>query len=328
MALSNEFIITLLSIKGVGPVKINKIHNASEGNNIFSLEDLHALTLDTIGGKTPPTYDDMVLANWEAKQIITKSKEFGIGIVSKFDSEFPKELFTTVNENGNSAVPLILYYKGNLSITSKPALAIIGTREPTPEGIHAAKHFAGAFASIGVNIVSGLALGCDSAGHRGALDAGGVTTAFLANGLDSIYPKENEDLAKEIIEKGGLLLSEYPVGTRVNKFNLVARDRLQAGLANATLVVQTGIKGGTMHAVNATLLAKKPLWVIDYSRDLGEKISGNLHLKQLKNGGALGLPYIPKEKIIAEKAKYLNMLKPLISNSESIVETAYQGTLF
>ena len=318
----------MLSIKGVGPAKINKIHNASEGNNIFSLEDLHALTLDTIGGKTPPTYDDMVLANWEAKQIITKSKEFGIGIVSKFDSEFPKELFTTVNENGNSAVPLILYYKGNLSITSKPALAIIGTREPTPEGIHAAKHFAGAFASIGVNIVSGLALGCDSAGHRGALDAGGVTTAFLANGLDSIYPKENEALAKAITEKGGLLLSEYPVGTRVNKFNLVARDRLQAGLANATLVVQTGVKGGTMHAVNATLLSKKPLWVIDYSKDLGEKISGNLHLKQPKNGGALGLPYIPKEKILAEKTKYLNMLKPQISNSEPIVETAYQGTLF
>ena len=83
-----------------------------------------------------------------------------------------------------------------------------------------------------------------------------------------------------------------------------------------------------MHAVNATLLSQKPLWVIDYSKDLGEKISGNLHLKQPKNGGALGLPYIPKEKILAEKTKYLNMLKPQISNSEPIVETAYQGTLF
>ena len=328
MALTTEHIITLQSLKGFGASKISRIYDASENNNIFSLEDLHALTIDTIGGSNPPTYDNFLQANLDAKSIISKSKELGIGIVTKYDSDFPKELFSTVNENGKPAVPILLYYKGDLSITSKPALAIIGTREPTPEGIQAAKHFAGAFASIDINIVSGLAIGCDSAGHRGALDAGGVTTAFLANGLDSIYPKENEDLAKEIIEKGGLLLSEYPVGTRVNKFNLVARDRLQAGLANATLVVQTGIKGGTMHAVNATLLAKKPLWVIDYSRDLGEKISGNLHLKQLKNGGALGLPYIPKEKIIAEKAKYLNMLKPQISNSESIVETAYQGTLF
>lgn len=324
MALSNEFIITLLSIKGVGPAKINKIHNASEGNNIFSLEDLHALTLDTIGGKTPPTYDDMVLANWEAKQIITKSKEFGIGIVSKFDSEFPKELFTTVNENGNSAVPLILYYKGNLSITSKPALAIIGTREPTPEGIHAAKHFAGAFASIGVNIVSGLALGCDSAGHRGALDAGGATTAFLANGLDSIYPKENEKLAEEIVNKGGLLLSEYPIGTGTTKYNLVARDRLQAGLANATLVIQTGIKGGTMHAVKATLLSKKPLLVIDYAKDLGDKISGNIYLKKKENGGAIGLSYISKDSFIANKQRYLGMLSLPSEEENRLV----QGSLF
>ena len=324
MALSNEFIITLLSIKGVGPAKINKIHNASEGNNIFSLEDLHALTLDTIGSKTPPTYDDMVLANLEAKQIITKSKEFGIGIVSKFDSEFPKELFTTVNENGNSAVPLILYYKGNLSITSKPALAIIGTRDPTPEGVHAAKHFAGAFASIGVNIVSGLALGCDSAGHRGALDAGGATTAFLANGLDSIYPKENEKLAEEIVNKGGLLLSEYPIGTGTTKYNLVARDRLQAGLANATLVIQTGIKGGTMHAVKATLLSKKPLLVIDYAKDLGDKISGNIYLKKKENGGATGLSYISKDSFIANKQRYLGMLSLPCEEENRLV----QGSLF
>lgn len=328
MALSNEFIITLLSIKGVGPAKINKIHNASEGNNIFSLEDLHALTVDTVGGKTPPAYDDMVLANLKAKQIITKSKELGIGIVSKFDSDFPKELFTTVNENGNSAVPLILYYKGDLSITAKPALAIIGTREPTPEGVHAAKHFAGAFASIGVNIVSGLALGCDSAGHRGALDVGGATTAFLANGLDSIYPKENDRLAEEIVNKGGLLLSEYPIGTGATKYNLVARDRLQAGLANATLVIQTGIKGGTMHAVNATLLSKKPLLVIDYAKDLGDKISGNIYLKKKENGGAIGLSYISKDSFIANKQRYLGMLSLQTESSSEEENRLVQGSLF
>lgn len=328
MALSNEFIITLLSIKGIGPAKINKIHNASEGNNIFSLEDLHALTVDTVGGKTSPTYDDMVLAHLKAKHIITKSKELGIGIVSKFDAEFPKELFTTVNENGNSAIPLILYYKGDLSITSKPALAIIGTREPTPEGVHAAKHFAGAFASIGVNIVSGLALGCDSAGHRGALDVGGATTAFLANGLDSIYPKENDMLAEEIVNKGGLLLTEYPIGTGATKYNLVARDRLQAGLANATLVIQTGIKGGTMHAVKATLLSKKPLLVIDYSKDLGDKISGNRYLKKKENGGAIGLSYISKDSFIANKECYLGMLSTQTESSYEEENKLVQGSLF
>ena len=328
MALTTEQIITLQGLKGFAAVKISKIYDASENNNIFSLEDLHALTVDTIGGKNPPTYEDIVQANLKANQIISQSKKLGIGIVTKYDIDFPKNLFTTINENGNPAVPILLYYKGDLSITSKPALAIIGTREPTPEGINAAKHFAEAFATIGVNIVSGLALGCDAAGHQGALAVSGATTAFLANGLDSIYPKENEELAMEIVKKGGLLLSEYPIGTGVTKYNLVARDRLQAGLANATLVVQTGIKGGTMHAVKATLLSKKPLFVIDYSKDLGEKVSGNLYLKKKENGGALGLPYISKENVIANKQRYLSMLHPQAEAITELEKSYIQGSLF
>ena len=328
MALTTEQIITLQGLKGFAAVKISKIYDASKNNNIFSLEDLHVLTVDTIGGKNPPTYADIVHANLKANQIISQSKKLGIGIVTKYDIDFPKNLFTTINENGNPAVPILLYYKGDLSITSKPALAIIGTREPTPEGINAAKHFAEAFATIGVNIVSGLALGCDAAGHQGALAVSGATTAFLANGLDSIYPKENEELAMEIVKKGGLLLSEYPIGTGVTKYNLVARDRLQAGLANATLVVQTGIKGGTIHAVKATLLSKKPLFVIDYSKDLGEKTSGNLYLKKKENGGALGLPYISKENVIANKQRYLSMLHPQAEAITELEKSYIQGSLF
>jgi DNA processing protein len=117
------------------------------------------------------------------------------------------------------------------------------------------------------------------------LKVGGKTTAILANGLDheSIYPPENQDLAEEIVQKGGLLLSEYPIKSTVNRYNLVARDRLQAGLALATLVVQTGVKGGTMHAANTTLMAKKDLFVMRFKNDAinnHEKCQGNAYLHE------------------------------------------------
>lgn len=164
-----------------------------------------------------------------------------------------------------------------------PGLAVIGTREPTAEGSNGGKYLAGQFAKCGYNIVSGLAIGCDTCGHEGALSVGGKTTAILANGLDhdSIYPKENQELAEKIVENGGLLLSEYPISTIVNRYNLVARDRLQSGLSKATLVVMTGVKGGTMHAATATLKANKPLYVMRFKNEetnKHEKCLGNAYL--------------------------------------------------
>ena len=164
-----------------------------------------------------------------------------------------------------------------------PGIAVIGTREPTPNGEKAGKYFSGELAKRGFNIVSGLAVGCDTTGHIGALEVGGITTAFLANGLDwdSIYPKENLELAKEIVNKGGLLLSEYPVGQSCGRYGLVARDRLQAGLSYATIVVQTGEKGGTMHAVNATINSGKPLFAVEYKKNediTHSKVQGNIKL--------------------------------------------------
>ena len=102
---------------------------------------------------------------------------------------------------------------------------------------------------------------------------------------ESIYPKENLTLAQDIVANGGLLLSEYPIGQSCGRYGLVSRDRLQAGLAHATIVVQTGIKGGTMHAVNATIASRKPLFVVEYRNSVDnshEKVQGNLMLVREK----------------------------------------------
>ena len=184
---------------------------------------------------------------------------------------------------------MFLFYKGSLTATSGATVAIIGTREPSIEGEKAGRYISSKLAEKGVSIVSGLALGCDTSGHRGALDVeGGRTVAFLAHGLDTVYPPQNESLAEEIVAKGGILMSEYPVGSGIDRYKLVARDRFQAALADAIVVVQTGITGGTMHAVNAALSVGKPVYALEYKGYIShDKISGNAYL--IDKRGTFGL---------------------------------------
>ena len=308
-----EHIITLQGIKGIGPVALGKICDRINRMNSSSMDlgQLYDLVEGMVRARevtrvTMPEYQDFEKAYGSARHILALNDRLGIGVVSRYDEAFPKNLLHTVSEDGKPAVPVLLYYKGDLSITGKPALAVIGTREPTPDGVQAGHYYAEAFASIGVNIVSGLALGCDTAGHHGALDAGGVTTAFLAHGLDTVYPAENKSLAMEIVDNGGLLMSEYPVGVNANRYNLIARDRLQAGLADATLVVQTAVKGGTMHAVRATKAAGKPLLVVNYRNNQGEKAAGNALLEQ---EGAIGFR-AKADEIKAKADDYIRLIRP------------------
>lgn len=288
MALTKEQILTLtclkeVDVKGVGPQKIFAIGAAIEDREleIKSYEDLAKL----MSGMKEKAINKVTLSNLNeaykiAQKIIDASSQENIGLVGYYDNEFPDVLRKTVNEDGKLDPPLLLWYRGDFSITQLPGFAVIGTREATPEGIAGGTFLSGQFAKRGFNIVSGLAIGCDTCGHKGALKVGGKTTAILANGLDhnSIYPPENQELAEEIVENGGLLISEYRIGTPVNRYSLVARDRLQSGLSLATLVIQTGEQGGTMHAATATLKAEKPLYTMlfkDNATNQHEKCLGN-----------------------------------------------------
>ena len=305
MILSKEYILTLtclkeIGVKGIGPKKIFAIGETIKDKNlhISKLETLASL----MAGMKEKAINSVVLSDLEeanvvAKKLIKVSEANQIGLVGYYDEEYPEILRQTINEEGKLDPPLLLWYKGDLSIAQMPGIAVIGTREVTPEGIVGGEYLAGEFAKRGFNIISGLAIGCDTCGHKGALKVGGKTTVFLANGLDtkSIYPTENQQLAEDIVANGGLLLSEYPIGTNVNRYSLVARDRLQAGLAQATLVIQTGIKGGTMHAANTTLKACKPLFAMMFKNpetNNHEKCQGNAYLvkqgaKYIKGGDDL-----------------------------------------
>lgn len=285
MALNTEYIITLQQLKGIGNKTIFKIANQIL-SEITSLNQLYECCKNFKEKIIKAiSVQELEQANNIARKIMERAQYEGVGIISYFDLNYPEILRKCTDEKGKLDPPILLYFRGNINAINKPSIAIIGTREPTPNGRQAGLYFAGEFAKRGYNIVSGLAIGCDTIGHEGALKVGGITTAFLANGLDwdSIYPKENLDLAKKIVNNDGLLLSEYAIGQNCSKYGLVDRDRLQAGLSLATIVIQTGFNGGTMHAVNATIASDKPLFVVDYKKpeDFShEKVQGNIHLAE------------------------------------------------
>ena len=280
--LTKELLATLLRVKGLGTKSVLKIAQGAEGIETPEALCKYLGTLSSIKGLRINSQQLMSSYN-EVMRLAEKSEKEGVGLIGYYDANFPRILRNCVDEKGKPAPPLILYYRGNLEVFEHLGVAIIGTREPTPNGVKAGQYFSAALAKQGFNIISGLAIGCDTAAHEGALYSGGVTTAFLAHGLnwDSTYPRENRELAEKIVATGGLLLSEYSIEEKINRYHLVARDRLQAGLANGTIVIQSGMKGGTMHAVNATLMAKKPLFAVDFTQkeDLThEKVQGNLML--------------------------------------------------
>lgn len=290
--LTTEQILTYLQLDGIGSSKVfelcqNAIKDRTELEGLSDMTDYIRMCIDKriVTRYSVKRYgeidaDSLREAYSKARNIIDRSRDAGIGIASFYDEDFPKQLKNIVDEKGKPANPILIYYKGKLSSIPRHGIAIIGTREPTPEGIKAGEYFGEKFAEKSLNVISGLALGCDASGHRGALKANGFTTAFLAHGLDTVYPKENETLANEIVEKGGLLISEYPIGTPPMANYFVARDRLQSGMADATLVVQTGISGGTMHAVTSTIQAQKPLYAVTYKDNVNqaEKVKGNVIL--------------------------------------------------
>ena len=290
MKLSTLEILAFQQLPGVGTQSVLKLLDLPLDRYVF--EDLPAICSEkkikmnnTKGsGKIAISIDALNAAKLKAERILSMSANAGIGAISYFDAAYPNILRETKDEKGKRTPPLLLFYRGDLSALKMPCVAVIGTRKPTPMAAKAAHYIAHVLAREDFCIVSGLALGCDAGGHEGALAANGRTIAFLGNGLDSVYPSENFGLAARIVKNGGLLLSEYPIGSKVTKYSLVARDRLQAGLSLATVVIQTNISGGSMYAATATLKSGKMLYVVRYTdtaADSDPKNDGNRELLRL-----------------------------------------------
>lgn len=157
--------------------------------------------------------------------------------------------------------PALLFSVGTFPDGHAPRVAVIGTRKPTEWGLRTARACAAEVAAAGGVVVSGLALGIDAASHASAVEQHAPTWAVLAHGLHTVSPSSNRDLAKRIIEEGGALLSEYAPDEPAQRSYFVERDRIQAGLVDAVLVIESSNDGGAMHTVRFAQEAGVPVWV-------------------------------------------------------------------
>ncbi len=160
--------------------------------------------------------------------------------------------------------PKQIYVLGNSlhDILGATAISIVGSRKTSPYGHSVTSKLSRDLASQGIVIVSGLALGVDSLAHQAALDIGVPTIAVLPSGLDKIYPASHTQLARNILEKGGALISEYPAGTPPLRHNFIARNRLVSGLGLGLLVTEAAEKSGTIHTANFALEQGKSVFAV------------------------------------------------------------------
>lgn len=199
----------------------------------------------------------------KADTILEKNKELDIKVTFYTDKNYPKELAKVDNP------PAIIYYKGaEFSEVSEHAIACVGTRKPTKLSYNAVNYLIPQWVNNNCSIISGLACGVDKLSHQSCISAGGKTVAVLAHGLDIIYPKENKALADRILSSGGILMSEYPVGTKADKFRFVNRNRLIVGMSKAVVIYECDAKGGTMHNVEYATQQKKPIFCPDVGNEV------------------------------------------------------------
>lgn len=303
MILTKAQIIALQRLPGVGTKSILKIgdclqkesYDCTYNDSSLNAEDLVdvlknlkiKIKTSKDSTKREINIDDLNQALDFAYQILDKSEEQGIQVVSCYDNNFPLGLKRNIDDQGNEKPVLLLYYKGNYDLVKENCIAVIGSRSCLNEGKKAAKFIGQQFADRGFCIVSGLALGCDEYAHQGALQAkNGKTIAILANGLDTVYPKENIQLAEDILNNNGLLISSLPIGISSSRFSLIERDFYQASISIGTIVVQCSKQSGTMHAAIATRQQNKPLFVLKYNNpdiQTDEKNQGNIFLKENYN---------------------------------------------
>lgn len=196
----------------------------------------------------------------------------GISFVALGETAYPAALAQIYKP------PLYLTYKGEFpsDLHSRKTIAIVGSRRSDVEGEKIATSFAAALAASGVCIVSGLALGIDACAHRGALQAATdfPTIAVLGNGLDTVYPPSNRDLADNILARGGLLISQFPVGERAYPGNFLDRNRVIAALAQAVVVIQAGERSGSLVTARFALELGKEVLVVPGSI-LGQRYVGS-----------------------------------------------------
>ncbi len=198
-------------------------------------------------------------------------------LITYFDERYPEQLRNIIDP------PIALFAAGNLGELNKAKVAMVGSRRPSPTGVKITERIAGGLAELGVDIVSGMALGIDGIAHHAALAAGGSTIALLGSGIDVVYPTRHRKLYEKLISEG-LVLSEYPLSLAPSKYTFPDRNRLVSGLSMGVVIIEAAQRSGTLITARLAAEQNRELMVVPGSA-LSDQYSGSHEL--IRDGAAL-----------------------------------------
>ncbi len=291
---SLEALLGLYSIPTVGPTKLRKLISAfGSPENVLTASYRSLTMVDGVDQKTAERIKqgpDQTFVSHQLKKI----EQFQVKVLTYWDEAYPQRLKKIYDP------PAFLFYKGNIALLNEIAIAIVGTRTPTNYGKLVTEKFASILAQNNFCIISGFARGVDSIGHRVALKYPSSTIAVLGNGLDVIYPPENGKLFHDILEKG-LILTEYPMGTKPDAGNFPKRNRIISGLATAVLITEAGEKSGALLTAMYANDQNRDVFAVPGSI-LSKKSAGCNRL--IKQGAT---PALSPEQVLEELAPQLDL---------------------
>ncbi len=224
------------------------------GNLDLAMQDWSQDFLEALGVREDATLSALNrMEEFDPEAYSAELTKRGLTFLTCEDPEYPEALRQLPD------FPVFLYAKGDLKVLSEPSVAVVGTREMSDYGRRVVGHFVPPFTKAGLVTVSGLAYGVDAEVAKETIRAGGRTVAVLGHGFGMLYPKANERLAAQVVESGGLILSEFPLDQRPDKFTFPARNRIIAGLSLGTVVVEAASGSGSLITADLAL---------DYGRDV------------------------------------------------------------
>lgn len=251
-----EYIYWLCQIPGVGAVSMARMWEKFRSfERIYNIEGTQLISMGILPQKAGTYFDQWKRRLPEEMDNYRKLKEKGIRFVSVLDEEYPRRLRCIYD------FPIALYVKGKLPNDSIPSAAIIGARDCTSYGRQIAQMLGKYLGKAGVQVISGMALGIDGAGHQGALDGKGSTFAVLGSGVDVCYPQRHWPLYCQIPEKGGIL-SEFPVGEPALPQHFPMRNRIISGLADVIVVVEAKERSGSLITADLGLEQGKEIFAV------------------------------------------------------------------
>ncbi|MDA3924562.1 MAG: DNA-processing protein DprA [Kiritimatiellae bacterium] len=252
----NEALIALNMMPGIGSVTVLRImERFGSAGAIFDLSEEDLASVQGVGpGRAAKLVAELGCIPYMEE--IERAANSSVKLVTLVDDDYP-ELLKEISDP-----PPALYVAGDTKVLNKTGCAIIGTRHASVYGRETARRFGYQLASAGYSVISGFARGIDTEAHTGAVQASGVTIAVLGSALDKMYPQENKKFAREVIEKGGAIITEYPFGRSADRQTFPQRNRIVSGMSRGILVIESPLRSGTLITVSLALEQGRVVMVV------------------------------------------------------------------